>query len=261
MGADFIDYLIADDTVVPAGAEAHFDERIVRLRGSYQVNDRQRQLAASPAREDRGLPADGFVYCCFNAPQKISPAMLDEWTAILRAVPGSVLWLLDAGPSTPLKANLRREAGARGIAGERLVFAPRRPPEEYLAQYRLADLFLDTLPYNAHTTASDALWAGCPVLTCPGETFASRVAASLLRAAGLPELVAGSLDDYRARAVACGTGAMRDELTGLRARLDRDREHCALFDTAAFTRRIETAYRRMHERRARGEPPAGLRID
>ena len=261
MGADFIDYLIADDTVVPAGADAHFDERIVRLPGSYQVNDRQRNVAATPSREACGLPGRAFVFCCFNAPQKISPALFTLWMEILHAVPDSVLWLLDASPSTPLKTNLRREAGARGIAAERLMFAPRRPPEEYLAQYRLADLFLDTLPYNAHTTASDALWAGCPVLTCPGVTFASRVAASLLRAAGLPELVTGSLDDYRARAVAYGTGAMRDELTGLRDRLGRNREQCILFDTAAFTRQIEAAYLRMHERRASGEPPESFRID
>lgn len=262
MGADFIDYVVADEVVAPPGADEFYTEKIIRLPGSYQVNDRKRVIAAeTPSRAACGLPERGFVFCCFNAPQKISPDMFTIWMEMLRETPGSVLWLLDVNPASALKDNLRREAVKRGIDAQRIVFAARRPLEEYLALYRNADLFLDTLPYNAHTTASDALWAGCPVLTCPGQTFASRVAASLLHAAGLPELIAGTQSEYKSLAARLaktdpGTG----QLAELRARLGEERLTCALFDTALFVRRIESAFEQMHAMRAKGQPPKALAI-
>ena len=188
MGADYIDYLIADPVVIPPGSEPFYSERVVRLPDCYQPNDRQRRIAvATPGRREAGLPENGFVFCCFNNNYKLTPDVFSLWMRLLHRVEGSVLWLLEDNAAAA--ANLRREAAARDIDPSRLVFAPRADLPDHLARHRLADLFLDTLPVNAHTTASDALWAGLPVLTCVGEAFAGRVAASLLRAAGLPELV------------------------------------------------------------------------
>ncbi|CAN5288871.1 tetratricopeptide repeat protein [soil metagenome] len=261
MGVSYMDYIIADEVVIPRGDDRFYAEKVVRVPGCYQVNDRRRRIAPEiRSRAASGLPERSFVFCCFNAPQKISPELFTIWMTILHETGDSVLWLLDAQPGTALKGNLRREAEARGVAGERLVFAGRLPLEDYLANYRNADLFLDTIPYNAHTTGSDALWAGCPMLTCRGATFASRVAASLLHAAGLPELVAGTLEEYREKAIAFGTGEARDALIGLRDRLAQNRLRCALFDTVASTRHMEEAYRHMHARYARGEPPAAIWI-
>ncbi|MGH8119718.1 MAG: tetratricopeptide repeat protein, partial [Gammaproteobacteria bacterium] len=201
MGAEFIDYIVVDPFVVPLEQQPFYTEKLVQLPDCYQVNDRKRQIAdVTPSRMDCGLPAEGFVYCCFNYSYKITPDIFTIWMRLLTEVPGSVLWLLKDNEQMEMK--LRREAAARGVEPERLVFAPRRPLAEHLARQRLADLFLDTLPVNAHTTASDALWAGLPVLTCAGKSFAARVAGSLLQAVGLPELVTDKLEAYESLALA-----------------------------------------------------------
>ena len=257
MGVDYIDYIIGDATVTPPEHAAFYAEHIVRLPGSYQVNDAERAIAeATPTRADCGLPAQGFVFCCFNNNYKISPAVFDIWMRLLRQVPGSVLWLLEDNPAAA--RNLRQQAEARGVDAPRLVFAPRLPLPEHLARHRVADLFLDTLRYNAHTTASDALWAGLPVLTCAGNTFAARVAASLLHAAGLPELVTHSPAAYEALALQLAREPA--QLAALRARLAQQRDTCALFDTARFTRHMESAYTTMVQRQRAGLPPASFDV-
>jgi len=257
MGAPWMDYLLADETIVPASDTPWYSERVVRLPDSYQANDDAREIAAStPSRADEGLPPSGFVFCSFNSSYKITPPVFDAWMRLLDAVPGSVLWLLEGNRVAP--ANLRREAQARGVAPERLVFAPRRKLPEHLARHRLADLFLDTLPVNAHTTASDALWAGLPVVTCLGTTFAGRVAGSLLRAAGLPELVTASLAEYEALALALARDANR--LAALRDRLAAGRATCPLFATERFCRHLEAAYVAMWERAQRGEAPEAFAV-
>jgi predicted O-linked N-acetylglucosamine transferase (SPINDLY family) len=257
MGAPYIDYLVADATVVPEGHEARYAERIVRLPDSYQPNDSKRRIAERAfTREEAGLPAAGFVFCSFNNNYKIVPATFDIWMRLLGRVEGSVLWLLQDNEQAA--ANLRAEAARRGIDPGRLVFAKRLPLDEHLARHRLADLFLDTLPYNAHTTASDALWAGLPLLTCLGETFAGRVAASLLRAAGLPELVTATPEAYEALAMELATDAGR--LGQLRRRLAENRLEAPLFDARRFARHLESAYARMVERYRAGLPPEHIRV-
>lgn len=242
MGARFVDYIIADAILIPSVLEHHYAETVVRMPHSYQINDRQRFLAAhAPARRDCGLPETGTVFCCFNHTHKILPGMFDAWMRILSRVPGSVLWLLE---SNPLAANnLRREAEARGIAPARIVFAPRAPLPEHLARYRVADLALDTFPYNSHTTASDALWTGCPIVTCVGETFASRVAASLLHAVDLAECVTGSFAEMENLAVLLAQDASR--LSAMREHLTRKRSELPLWDTPRFVRDLEAAYAQM----------------
>src|SRR5262249_17756404 len=193
MGADFIDYVIADNIVLPFDQQLYYTEKIVHLPDCYQVNDSQRKIADDKlTRHEAGLPESRFVFCCFNNNYKITAPVFEVWMRLLRTVDGSVLWLLRDNSSA--EANLRKEAVAQGIDPARLVFGSRMPLKDHLARQRLADLFLDTLPINAHTTASDALWAGLPLLTCCGESFAGRVAASLLNAVGLPELVTHNLD-------------------------------------------------------------------
>ena len=257
-GADFIDYVIADPIVVPFDRQPFFTEQIVHLPNCYQVNDTTRKIAAhTPTRAECGLPTEGFVFCCFNTAWKITPAVFELWMRLLGAVPGSVLWLLSDNPHA--EANLRREAAARGTDPMRLVFADRVAPEEHLARHRLADLFLDTLPYNAHTTASDALRAGLLLVTCRGEAFAARVAASLLHAVGLPELVTSSLADYEALALRLATDdALRRQF---RKRLEENRPMRPLFDTECFRRHIEAAYQTMWEIWQRGESPRSFRAD
>lgn len=252
MGAGYIDYLIADRVVVPPQHFEQYSEKVVWLPHTYWVNDSTRKIAeATPSRREAGLPERGFVFCCFNNPAKITPDLFDAWMRLLTQVDGSVLWLLDHNPGAT--RNLRAEAHKRGVAPARLVFAPQMEPSQHLARHRLADLVLDTFHYNAHTTAVDALWAGLPVLTCPGETFASRVGASLLRAAGLPELAAGSRKEYEA--LALSLSAHPDRLSALRAKLQENIRTQPLFDTALFTRHIETAYEMMWERHRSGAPP------
>ena len=256
MGADFIDYLIADATVVPDTALPHYTEKIIRLPHSYMVNDATRRIAdRSFTREALGLP-QGFVFCCFNNNHKILPDTFDGWARILRQVEGSVLWLLQ--DNAAVAANLRREAMQRGVAGERLIFAKRLPNAEHLARHRAADLFLDTLPYGAHTTACDALWAGLPVLTCMGASFASRVAASLLHAIELPELITSTQQEYESLAVALASDAVR--LQRLRQQLAANRLATPLFDTACFTGHIESAYTQMFERHHAGLAPAHFSV-
>ena len=257
LGADYIDYLIADAHVIPPGEEAFYAERVVRLPDCYQANDRRRPIAeVTPTRAEAGLPETGFVFCCFNNNYKIVPAVFALWMRLLARVEGSVLWLFEDNPAAA--RNLRREAARHGIAPERLVFAPRLPPDAHLARHRLADLFVDTLPYNAHTTASDALWAGLPVLTCMGTAFPGRVAGSLLRAAGLPELVTVSLAEYEALALRLATTPSL--LADYRARLAAQRASCPLFDTDRFRRHIEAAYVEMVARQRRGEAPAAFTV-
>jgi len=259
MGAAcYIDYIIADRTVVPPEHAAFYTEEVVWLPDTYQVNDAGRLIAErTPTRVELGLPGAGFVFCCFNSSYKIMPAIFDVWMRLLAAVEGSALWLL--ADDEVATHNLRREAARRGVDPTRLVFASRLGPADHLARHRQADLFLDTLPYNAHTTASDALWAGLPVLTCLGSTFAGRVAASLLDAVGLSELVTTSLADYEALALKI---AREPALcASLKATLARNRETFPLFDTKRFTRKIEAAYTTMWERCRRGEPPQSFAVE
>jgi predicted O-linked N-acetylglucosamine transferase (SPINDLY family) len=252
MGARWIDYLVADRTVLPDASKKLYAEKIVYLPGSYQVNDRKRVISERVfSRSELGLPPAGFVFCCFNNNYKIVPSVFDCWMRILRRVEGSVLWLLENNKATT--GNLIKEASARGVNPERLVFAQIMPLADHLARLRSADLFLDTLPYNAHTTASDALWAGVPVLTCIGETFAGRVAASLLNAVGLSELIASSRDDYERSAVELATD--RQRFSAIKAKLQANRLAAPLFDTERFTRHIETAYAQMYERHRAGLAP------
>ena len=250
LGGGLVDYLIGDAVVTPAAHAADYAETLVRLPGSYQVNDRDRPVAEPPSRAALGLPDDAVVLCNFNATWKLRPESMDAWAAILRRVPGAILWLLARRDDDPAVANLRREAAARGIDAHRLVFAAARPNADYLGLYRRADLFLDTWPYNAHTTGSDALWAGCPVLTLAGDTFASRVGASLAHAVGLPELVAGDVGAYVDKAVELASD--RAALARLRAHLDGPGHASALFDTVATTRALEAAYVAMADQYRRG---------
>jgi predicted O-linked N-acetylglucosamine transferase (SPINDLY family) len=224
----------------------------VYLPGCYQVNDDQISVDTQPPpRNELGLPDNSFVFCAFNNAYKLRPDVFDSWMRLLAAVPESVLWLLQGSPE--MERNLREHASARGIAAQRLVFAPKRPLGEHLARHRRADLFLDTLPYNAHTTASDALRMGLPIVTCLGTTFAGRVAASLLTTLGLPELVTNSRQDYEALALefARNPKALAEVRTKLASNL---RTH-ALFNSSHACRNIETAYRTMWERHLRGDPP------
>ncbi|MGY3583078.1 protein O-GlcNAc transferase [Bradyrhizobium sp. USDA 4341] len=252
LGAPFIDYIIADRNVIPDHHREFYSEKVVALLNSYQANDDKRVIADRVfTRGDVGLAPTGFVFCCFNNNYKITPDMFDRWMRILGHVEGSMLWLLEGNAHAA--ANLRKEAVARGVAAERLVFAPRVSMRDHLARHRLAGLFLDNIPCNAHTTASDALWAGLPVLTILGDTFSGRVAASLLHAVGLPELVAESPEAYERMAVDLATHPSR--LAALRTRLAANRLTAPLFDTKRFTRDIEAAYTAMYERHRAGIAP------
>jgi predicted O-linked N-acetylglucosamine transferase (SPINDLY family) len=237
-GSDFIDYLIADPTVVPADQHRFFSEKIAALPDTLWVTDTKRPIAAMPTRAEAGLPESGFVFCCFNHNWKITPPLFDIWMRLLGRVEGSVLWLLEGNAS--IRSNLCKEAVARGIAAERLIFAGRTAPERHLARQQLADLFLDTLPYNAHTTASDALWVGLPLITTQGRSFPARVAASILRAANLPELIAADLTEYETLALTLARD--RRALAAIRQKLLANRDKAPLFDTARFTRNLEAAY-------------------
>jgi predicted O-linked N-acetylglucosamine transferase (SPINDLY family) len=262
MAADYIDYLIADPTIIPESSRDHYTEKIVCLPDSYQPNDRRRLISTAPrSRTDEGIPDAAFVFCCFNNTYKITPAVFDLWMRILARVDASVLWLLEENPATI--ANLRAQAARRNIAPQRLIFARTLPLPEHLARHALADLFLDTLPYNAHTTASDALWTGLPILTRTGETFAGRVAASLLRAMALPEsdliqLIATTESDYEQRAVALAHSPAR--LQSLRRRLQQSRLTAPLFDTPAFTLHLEAAYTAIYDRYHAALPPDHIDI-
>jgi predicted O-linked N-acetylglucosamine transferase (SPINDLY family) len=257
MGAPFLDYIIADRIVIPDAARAVFSEKVVALPNSYYVNDATRPIAERTfTRAELGLPERGFVFCCFNGSHKVAPDIFDGWMRILKAIDGSALWLLADHPAT--MDNLRREAAVRGVEARRLVFASRIPPAEHLARHRAADLFLDTLPYNAHTTACDALWAGLPVLTRIGETFAGRVAGSVLRAIGLDELITETADDYERLAIALAGDPGR--LAAVRRKLAGNRLTTPLFDTRRFTAHMEAAFVAMHRRHQAGERPDHIDI-
>nr|HET7858153.1 tetratricopeptide repeat protein [Caldimonas sp.] len=255
LAAPFIDYVIADDTVVPADSRGEFGEAVARLPNCYLPNHAWQPLAPPPLdRGAAGLPADDFVFCSFNNTFKITPDVFAAWMRILQRVPGSVVWLIEASPAAA--ANLRRAAAQHGVAGERIVFAPRTDRDEHLRRHALADLFVDTFHYGAHTTASDALRAGLPVLTLRGGTFASRVAASLDRCVGLDELVVADAAQYEELAVALAEDRAR--LATLRTALAAALPTTTLFDAARFARDIEHLYARMHARRLAGLAPADL---
>ena len=258
-GAGFIDYVIADRTVLPFDQQPFYTEKIVHLPDCFQANDSTRKIAAAtPTRSEAGLPDGGFVFCCFNNNFKITRPVFDVWIRLLRAVAGSVLWL--SQDNAEAKENLHKAAAARGVDPARLIFAPRvEGDDEHLARHRLADLFVDTLPYNAHATASDALWAGLPLLTCRGASFAGRVAASLLHAAGLPELATNDLAEYEALALRLAADAAL--LGAFRHRLAQNRTACPLFDTDRFRRHIEEAYTTMWELQRRGENPRSFSVE
>ena len=258
MGSAAVDYIVADPVVIPAAEQPYFTERLVHLPDCYQVNDRRRPIAPhAPDRSACGLPDGAFVFCCFSSAYKITAPMFDIWMRLLAGVPRSVLWLLE--PNATAMASLRRAAEKR-LAGSaaRLVFAPSLPNPEHLARFALADLFLDTLPYNAHTLASDSLWGGCPVITCAGRAFAGRVAESLLRAVGLPELVTHSLADYEALALQLAHHA--DRLRAIRGKLAANRLTTPLFDSRRFTRHLESAFETMWRIYRAGESPRPFAI-
>ncbi|RLJ38454.1 tetratricopeptide repeat protein [Acidovorax sp. 106] len=257
MGSPVFDYLVGDSIVTPAEHAPLYDEQLVQLPHSYQVNDTQRPLAVTASsRADEGLPAQGVVFAAFNNVYKVTRPFFQAWMRLLQAVPGSVLWLISDDPE--VQANLRREAVRSGVEPMRLVFAKGVPLAQHLARHVHADMLLDNLPVNAHTTTSDALWAGVPVVTCMGQAFAGRVAASLLHAVGLPELVTHSLADYEALALRLATQPA--ELQRLRSHLQAARATAPLFDTVRFTRYLETAYLCMHQRRLQGLSPAGFAV-
>ncbi|MEO5363625.1 MAG: tetratricopeptide repeat protein, partial [Magnetococcus sp. DMHC-8] len=252
VGAPFIDYILTDPYVTPHGFESHFTEKIVRLDGCYQPNDRKRPIAPhTPSRQECGLPEQGFIFTCFNKNYKINPPVFDIWMRLLQKTPGSVLWLFESNHW--VVDNIRREARSRGVDDARIHFAPKMPPANHLARYRVADLVLDTYPYTSHTTGSDALWAGCPLLTYAGQTFASRVAGSLLANVGLPELSTQSLAEYEALALELAHDPAR--LAAIRQRLNNNLVQSPLFDSPRFTRSLEAAYEIMWSRYRAGLEP------
>jgi protein O-GlcNAc transferase len=258
LGVPYMDYLLADEIVVPYGEERWYSEQVVRLPHCYLPNDDGREIAARPTRAQVGLPADALVFCAFTNAYKINPPVFEIWMRLLQEVPGSVLWLREIGAEG--QSNLLREAQLRGVDARRLVFAPRvASMAEHLARQGLADLYLDTLPYNAHSTACDALWSGVPILTRVGRSFASRAAASALTAAGLAELITDSPEEYERKALELALHP--EQLQAVRAKLSRRRTGSALFDTTRYCRHLESAYDAMHQRSLRGEPAQGFRVE
>lgn len=257
MGAPFIDYLVADDMLIRDGEQVNYAEKIIYLPDSYQANDDRRQIAErTPSRTELGLPETGFVFCSFNNSHKITPAEFDIWMRLLTRVEGSVLWLFEA--NARVEDNLRREAVARGVDPARLIFAARMPHGEHLARLKQADLFLDCFQCNAHATAADALWAGVPVLTVPGQSYAARVGASVVHAVGLPELAAATREDYERLAMELATDPIR--LADIRSRLVHNRTTAPLFDSERFTRHIETAFELAYDRFWNGMDPDHIRV-
>jgi predicted O-linked N-acetylglucosamine transferase (SPINDLY family) len=256
MGGLQIDYIMADGIVIPPGAEAHYSEQVIRLPHCYQPNNRQRAVAEPAARAEYGLPEQAVVFACFNRPVKIRPALFAAWMEILRAVPDSVLLLY--APAAEAADNLRHAAQQHGIDAVRLVFAGNLPQEQYLARYRVVDLVLDTFPYGSHSTASDCLWAGCPLLSLSGDSFASRVAGSILHAAGLPELATTRLEDYTATAIRLGRD--RAALAALRQKLQNGLAAAPLFDTPQLARDVEAAYAAIWDLHCRGEAPRAIAL-
>jgi predicted O-linked N-acetylglucosamine transferase (SPINDLY family) len=257
MGASFIDYILADRIVTPPAVAPFFTEKLVYLPHCYQPNMHRPIAQTTDTRADHLLPDQGFVFCCFNQIQKITPALFTIWMRLLREVPDSVLWLLSETEFT--NANLKREASTRGIDPSRLVFGPKLPMPDHLARHKHADLFLDTLPYCAHTTASDALWSGLPLMSCMGETFVSRVSGSLLMAMGLHDLVTTTLAEYEALALHLAREAA--SLARLRQQVSAARSSSPLFDTHLITRHIESAFATMWQRHQTGAAPESFAVD
>jgi predicted O-linked N-acetylglucosamine transferase (SPINDLY family) len=251
MGSPYHHYLIADPYIIPEADEIFYSEKVVRL-SCYQPNDRKRVVSPQrPARADAGLPDDAFVFCCLNGMQKITDTAFQRWMTILREVPASVLWLLSG--TDDANARLRARAQEAGVSPERIIFAEKKSNPDHLARYPLADLFLDTLPYGAHTTAADSLWMNVPILTLPGRSFASRVCASLVRAAGVGEMECATPEAYVARAIEFGRD--RSKLTAIKQRLAAGRDTCLLFDTPRLVRDLENLYRGMWSDYVRGALP------
>jgi predicted O-linked N-acetylglucosamine transferase (SPINDLY family) len=245
MGADYIDYIVADRFVIPDMQQQHYSEKVIYMPDTFQANDSHRRISdGTPSRAEVGLPEGAFVFCSFNSSSKITSSFFDVWARLLREIDGSVLWLL--GDNADVKGNLQNEIECRGVDSTRLIFASRVPYSEYLARYRLADLFLDTYPFNGGTTASDALWVGLPLITCSGEAFAARMAGSLLRAIGMPELITESTTDYEALALKLARDP--DLMTSTKIKLAQNRSNCPLLDAQRFTRHIEAAYTAVYER-------------
>jgi predicted O-linked N-acetylglucosamine transferase (SPINDLY family) len=257
MGADYIDYIIADRFIIPDTKRHFYSEKIIYMPETFQANDSKRKIDSAPSsRAGAGLPENAFVFCSFNNSYKITPVYFDIWMRLLRQIDGSVLWLL--GGNNDLERNLRKEAEDRGVNAARLIFATRVAYANYLARFRLADLFLDTFPFNAGTTASDALWAGLPLVTCSGETFASRMAGSLLRAVGLPEMVTESTSAYEA--LVCKLARNPDLMAAIRNKLAANLTSYPLFNTQLFTRHIEKAYTAIWERHRARLPAQDIHI-
>ena len=252
MGADYIDYIIADHTLIPEDNKNCYSEKIAYLPNSYQANIKNRSISDKIfTRKEMGLPEDSFIFCSFNNNYKITPTVFDSWMRILNRVENSVLWLFKTN-DTAVK-HLKREAEVRGVNSRRLVFASRLPVEEHLKRIQLADLFLDTLPYNAHTTASDALRVGLPLLTIMGKAFSSRVAASLLKAIGLPELITSSASAYEALAIELANKP--HQLQAIKNKLQANLPNSLLYNTPLFTEHIELAYKKMYQRSQQGLLP------
>jgi len=258
MGANFIDYIIADHTLIPDKSQEFYSEKVIYLPNTYQVNDRKKVISDKQfSRTELGLPKDSFVFCCFNNNHKILPTTFLGWMRILKTVKSAVLLLLEDNSRS--EVNLKREAEKQGVDASRLIFVERASLRDHLARHRQADLFLDTFPYNAHTTASDALWAGLPVLTLMGESFASRVAASLLTAIDLPELITSSQEQYEALAIELATNPAK--LKAIKMKLESNRLTTPLFDTPRFTKHLEESYTKMYERYHANLPPEHIYIE
>jgi predicted O-linked N-acetylglucosamine transferase (SPINDLY family) len=252
MGADFIDYIVGDQYLMPSGFDGFYQEKIIYLPGSYQPNDDKRPIDEGVNRKDHHLPEDCFVFCCFNKPYKITPAVFNCWLNILKAVENSVLWLQSSDQA--VVSNLKRLATKEGVAPSRLIFAERVPTTAaHLARYKLADVFLDTFPYTAHTTANDALWAGLPLLGLSGQTFAARVSESLLCALGLADWVMHDLKTYQDRAIKLGSNP--EELVSMRTRLEQAKARTSLYKPAKITKWLESGLKIAHDRYIKGLAP------
>ena len=257
MGADFYDYIVADETLIPEDQKSNYAENIIYLPSCYMPQDNSRQISDKLlTRQDFNLPEDGFVFCCFNNSFKITPKEFDIWMRLLSKVDGSVLWLLKANKSSV--ENLKSEAEKRGVKADRLIFADKLAIEEHLARQRLADLFLDTFNFNAHTTASDALWVGLPVVTKIGKGFAARVAGSLLTSIEVPELITTSEKEYEALALDLATNP--EKLSLIKKKLADKRSTAPLFDTETYTKNLEKAYTKAYERYSSGLPSKEFKV-
>jgi predicted O-linked N-acetylglucosamine transferase (SPINDLY family) len=247
MGVSYMDYIIADKTIIPKELKNFYSEKIIYLPNSYQPNDSKRKISAKKfTKKELNLPDNCFIFCCFNNTYKILPEVFDIWMEILKNVENSVIWLLEDNINSSASINLKREARARGVSDQRLIFSHKVPLDEHLARLKLADLFLDTFPYNAHTTCSDALWAGLPVLTYSGKSFVSRVGASLLNSLGLEKLIVDSL--YKYKTIAIQLAKNKDQLLLIKKKLSNNKIVSPLFNTSLFVKNLEKSYQIIYSR-------------